>query len=104
MKKMKPLIGMVIALSAVSMLNAQNNPDENEILSPKEQSIIAITALTAKGDLLKLKSALHAGLESGLTVNQIRESIVHLYAYAGFPRSLRGLQTFMTVLDERKAM
>ncbi len=103
MKRMKPLIGMVIALSAVSMLNAQNIPEENEILGPKEQSIIAITALTAKGDLSKLKPALHAGLESGLTVNQIRESIVHLYAYAGFPRSLRGLQTFMTVLDERKA-
>ncbi len=85
------------------MLNAQNNPDGNEILSSKEQSIIAITALTAKGDLSKLKPALHAGLESGLTVNQIKESIVHLYAYAGFPRSLRGLQTFMTVLDERKA-
>ena len=100
---MKPLIGTAIALNAIFfMLNAQTYPDKNEILSPKQQSIIAITALTAKGDLSKLKPALHAGLESGLTVNQIKESIVHLYAYAGFPRSLRGLQTFMTVLDERK--
>lgn len=29
--------------------------------------------------------------------------LVHLYAYCGFPRSIRGLQTFMEVLDERKA-
>ena len=27
---------------------------------------------------------------------------MHLYAYCGFPRSIRGLQTLMTVLDERK--
>lgn len=29
--------------------------------------------------------------------------MVHLYAYCGFPRSIRGLQTFMEVLDERMA-
>jgi alkylhydroperoxidase/carboxymuconolactone decarboxylase family protein YurZ len=36
-------------------------------------------------------------------VNEIKEVLVHLYAYCGFPRSIRGLQTFMEVLDERKA-
>lgn len=72
-------------------------------LSPQEQSIISISALTAKGDLDKLKTALNAGLENGLTVNEIKEVLVHLYAYCGFPRSIRGLQTFMQVLDERKA-
>ena len=72
-------------------------------LSPKEQSIISIAALTAKGDLVNLKPALNNGLESGLTINQIKEVLVHLYAYCGFPRSIRGLQTFMEVLEERKA-
>ena len=72
-------------------------------LNPREQNIIAIAALTAKGDLLKLKTELNAGLEAGLTINQIKEVIVHLYAYCGFPRSIRGLQTFMEVLNERKA-
>src|SRR5690606_22835092 len=38
-----------------------------------------------------------------LTINEIKESMVHLYAYAGFPRSIRGLQTFMSILDEREA-
>src|SRR5699024_123232 len=50
-----------------------------------------------------LQPALSTGLDNGLTVNQIKEAIVHLYAYCGFPRSIRGLQTFMKVLDERKA-
>ena len=43
------------------------------------------------------------GLEAGLTINEIKEVMVHLYAYCGFPRSLRGLRTFIKVLDERKA-
>ena len=29
--------------------------------------------------------------------------LVHLYAYCGFPRSIQGLNTLITTLDERKA-
>jgi hypothetical protein len=72
-------------------------------MSNKQRSIIAIAAFTAKGDLPKLNAALHTGLDSGLTVLQIKEELVHVYAYCGFPRSIRGLQTFMQVLEERKA-
>ncbi len=75
----------------------------NEALDTKQQSIISIAAVIAKGDLPKLKMELNKGLDAGLTVNQIKEALVHLYAYCGFPRSIRGLQTFMEVLDERKA-
>lgn len=72
-------------------------------LDLKQQAIVRISALTGKGELDKLKDELYVGLESGLTVNQIKEDLVHVYAYAGFPRSIRGLQTFMTVLEERKS-
>src|SRR5690606_21753457 len=51
----------------------------------------------------KLEEVLNDGLDNGLTVSQIKEAIVHLYAYCGFPGSIRGLQTFMKVLDDRKA-
>src|SRR3546814_5553966 len=81
--------------------NAQVDPDQS--LNKQQQAVVSISALTAKGDLSKLKGELNKGLDAGLTVNQIKEAIMHLYAYAGFPRSLRGLQTFMTVLDERRA-
>ncbi len=100
----KTLTGFVFAASCYSfILNAQNNPNENVTLNPREQHIVSIAALTAKGDLSRLKIELNAGLDAGLTINQIKEVIVHLYAYCGFPRSIRGLQTFMEVLDERKA-
>jgi alkylhydroperoxidase/carboxymuconolactone decarboxylase family protein YurZ len=38
-----------------------------------------------------------------LTVNEIKEVLVQMYAYAGFPRSLSGIQTFMGVMDERRS-
>ncbi|MCY1719554.1 carboxymuconolactone decarboxylase family protein [Prolixibacteraceae bacterium Z1-6] len=84
-------------------LFAQNNEELTMTLSAKQQSIIPIAALTAKGELQQLKPAISEGLEAGLTVNEIKEIMVHLYAYCGFPRSIRGLQTFMEVVDEREA-
>ena len=61
-----------------------------------------ISAFTAKGDLLQLQKALTDGLDAGLTVNEIKEVLVQLYAYTGFPRSLNALQTFADVLNQRK--
>jgi 4-carboxymuconolactone decarboxylase len=72
-------------------------------LTEKQQAIIPIASFTANGDLEQLKAAIDAGLNAGLSVNEIKEIQIHLYAYAGFPRALNGLATFMVVLDERKA-
>lgn len=91
------------ASGQVKTMNSLNKTTEKQQLSQKQQSIVAISGLTAKGDLGNLKKALVGGLEAGLTVNEIKEVLVHLYAYCGFPRSISGLQTFMKVLDERKA-
>jgi 4-carboxymuconolactone decarboxylase len=91
-----------IAKSQTNTMKTQNNTAENGTLNAKQQSIAAISGLTAKGDLEKLKKALTSGLEAGLTVNEIKEVLVHLYAYCGFPRSLQGINTFISVLEERK--
>jgi len=97
------LILLAVICCSYGNLSAQNKMDYNKALSAKQQSIIPIAAYTAKGELQDLKSALNEGLDVGLSVNEIKETIVHLYAYCGFPRSIRGLQTFMEVLDERTA-
>jgi len=76
---------------------------KNEGLNARQQGIVTIAAFTAKGDMEKLKTALNEGLNAGLTVNEIKEILVHLYAYTGFPRSLNGINTFMGVMEERKA-
>jgi 4-carboxymuconolactone decarboxylase len=94
---------LVVSIITNTTINAQETMNTEQMLSAQQQSIIGIAALTGKGDLEKLKTELNTGLDAGLTVNQIKETLMHVYAYAGFPRSLRGLQTFMAVLDERKA-
>jgi len=91
----------VIMLIAVNTAIAQTGINQN--LSKTQYAIVGIAANTAKGNLPKLKTELTAGLDAGLTIQQIKEVLIHVYAYAGFPRSIRGLQTFMTVLNERKA-
>jgi 4-carboxymuconolactone decarboxylase len=93
------LFVMMVTISTTS--NAQKLTDQN--LSKRQYAIASIAANTAKGDLPKLKTQLVTGLEAGLTIQQIKEVIIHVYAYSGFPRSIRGLQTFISVLDERKA-
>ncbi len=72
-------------------------------LTKTQQAMIPIAAFTAKGDIARLKTAINEGLDAGLTVNEVKEIQIHIYAYAGFPRSLNGLSTLMAVLEERKA-
>jgi 4-carboxymuconolactone decarboxylase len=93
----------IIIFGCIGQAAAQSAIPENGSLTRKHQSIVPIAAYTANGDLQRLQTALKNGLEAGLTVNEIKETLIHLYAYCGFPRSIRGLQTFMQVLDERKA-
>ena len=75
---------------------------KNEGLNTKQEKIVAIAAFTASGDQQKLRTALNEGLDAGLTVNEIKEILVQLYAYAGFPRSLNSLNTFIDVMEERE--
>ena len=77
--------------------------EANEVLTAREQAIVAVASYTGKGDLEHLKPALAEALEAGMTVNEVNEVLIHAYAYCGFPRSLRAIQTFMQVVDERKA-
>lgn len=77
----------------------QSSPGDLEI---RLQHIVAISAFTTKGDLEQLSMAINAGLNAGLSVNEIKEVLLHLYAYCGFPRSIQGLNTFMSVLEARK--
>jgi 4-carboxymuconolactone decarboxylase len=76
---------------------------EDRGLTARQQGIAAIAAFTAAGDLSRLKHALNRGLDAGLTVNEIKEILIQMYAYAGFPRSLNGITTFMAVLQDRAA-
>lgn len=77
--------------------------EANRVLAEREQAIVAVASYTGKGDLENLKQAFVQALDAGMTVNEINEVVIHAYAYCGFPRSLRAIQTLMQVVEERKA-
>ncbi|QQQ28339.1 carboxymuconolactone decarboxylase family protein [Chryseobacterium indoltheticum] len=97
---------VIVLLTGISLffnhLKAQQMSTSNSELNSKEKSIITISSFTTQGKLTELKTAFNTGLEAGLTINEIKEMLVYSYAYCGFPRSIRGLQTFMEVVEERK--
>ena len=82
---------------------ASQTPKAEQAMDSKRQHIAEVAALTSTGDLDKLTTVLIDGLNDGMTVSELKEVMVHAYAYCGFPRALRGLQTLVAVLDERKA-
>ncbi len=92
------LFELMFGLEVVAEAHTMNT----QALSPKQQSIVTISAFTANGDMERLKTALNEGFDAGLTVNEIKEVLVQLYAYTGFPRSLNAINTFMAVMDERQ--
>lgn len=91
----------IAVFSMMIVMDAQAG--ENGNLTDREKALVPVSAFTASGNMDRLQTALGQGLDAGLTVNEIRETLVHLYAYAGFPRSLNALAAFMGVLEDRKA-
>ncbi|HWR42251.1 carboxymuconolactone decarboxylase family protein [Sporomusa sp.] len=96
------LTGIFLSIFSMTAVS-QAQPTIHSGLNVKQQGIVTIAAFTAKGDLERLKTALNEGLDAGLTVNEIKEILVQMYAYCGFPRSLNGINTFMNVMKEREA-
>jgi 4-carboxymuconolactone decarboxylase len=86
----------------MNSIKAQNM--DNQELNQKQKSIVCIASLISVGNLTELKTHLNVGLDAGLTVNEIKEVLVQMYAYCGFPRCLNGINTFMEVVSDRKAI
>jgi 4-carboxymuconolactone decarboxylase len=81
---------------------AMTTPTSSDALSVKQQAIAPIAALAAAADMPRLRVTLDQGLNAGLTISEIREVLVQLYAYAGFPRSLNALGELIKMVDARK--
>lgn len=102
-KRMKRVV-ILLALSQMSPTYAQQGSDmiKEQTLSPRQQALIPIAAFSATGNLPQLATAIQRGLDAGLSVSETKETLVQMYAYAGFPRSLNALGELMKVLAERK--
>ncbi len=72
-KFLKWIILFILTLN-INTMNAQNKSDT---LNAQEQGLVAISALTATGDLEKLNTELHAALDAGLSINEIKEALTY---------------------------
>ncbi|EKT4480442.1 carboxymuconolactone decarboxylase family protein [Pseudomonas putida] len=80
-------------------ISSQSN---SKLLSEEQQAVVVVAAPAAIGDLPRLNTALDQALDLKLTVSELREVLVQLYAYASLPRSLNALTDLMQVLEARK--
>lgn len=70
-------------------------------LKTKELAVVA--ALTSMGNAIpQLKVHINGALNVGCTISDIKEVIIQMSVYAGFPTSLNGLFALKDVLEERK--
>ena len=59
-------------------------------------------AFTATGDTTALQGSLKKALDAKLSISELRDALVQLYAYCGFPRSLTALSVLLSLVNERK--
>ena len=73
-----------------------------ERLDLKSREIATVAALTALGNCApQLKVHLNAALNVGCSEEEIKEVILQMSVYAGFPAALNGMFAFKEVLTER---
>jgi 4-carboxymuconolactone decarboxylase len=65
-----------------------------EGLSQDERMLVAITALAATEHPNQLRNYLHGALEAGISARKIKEALVMMVVYAGFPTALTSLVLF----------
>lgn len=104
---MKKLLLMTLAAVSFQMFGVPKSfaqtASVETTLTVRQQTLIPVAAFAATGEMLRLEDALNKGLDAGLSVNELKEALVQLYAYAGFPRSLNAINTLIKVRDTRLA-
>jgi 4-carboxymuconolactone decarboxylase len=73
-------------------------------LDLKSREIATVAALTALGTCVpQLKVHLNAALNVGCTEAEVKEIIIQMAIYAGFPAALNGMFALKEVLQKRQA-
>lgn len=72
-------------------------------LNKRYRQIATIAALTALGNARpQLKFHINAGLNVGLTADEVKEIIILMTVYSGFPSAINGINILKEVLAERR--
>ena len=72
-------------------------------LDKRYRQIATISALATLGNVQpQLKFHIEAGLNIGLTVEEIKEIMLLMTVYAGFPSAINGTNSLKEVIEEKK--
>ncbi|MET9070582.1 carboxymuconolactone decarboxylase family protein [Streptomyces sp. NPDC004232] len=70
-----------------------------EELSPRDRSLITVSALVALYRTEQLGSHLRRALDNGLTQDELAEAITHLAFYAGWPSAMSAITQLKAIIE-----
>ena len=65
---------------------------ERTELTPRDRSLITVAALIAGGSTEQLPGHLERARQNGLTETELKEVVIHLAFYAGWPKAMSAIQ------------
>ena len=72
-------------------------------LSPRDRSLVTVSALAALYRSEQFGHHLGVALDNGLSVEELSEAITHLAFYAGWPNAMTAIMQLKKIADERSA-
>ena len=75
---------------------------ERAELSPRDRSLITVTALASLYRIEQIPGHLRRALDNGLTKEELAEAITHLAFYAGWPSAMSAITALRAIVEERE--
>ncbi|AKG36310.1 carboxymuconolactone decarboxylase family protein [Paenibacillus durus] len=75
---------------------------ERKELAPRERSLITVASLIAGGNTEQLGFHLNKAKENGLSEEELKEVIIHLAFYAGWPKAMSAIMVAKEVFLKGK--
>lgn len=64
---------------------------ERSELSPRDRSLVTVSSLVTSGSSDQLRGHLIRAKDNGLTETELKEAIIHLAFYAGWPKAMSAI-------------
>ncbi len=68
-------------------------------LTPRDRSLITVAALVTGGNTEQLPGHLERARQNGLTETELKEVVIHLAFYAGWPKAMSAIQVAKRAFD-----
>ena len=68
-------------------------------LSPRDRSLITVASLVTGGNTEQLRGHLVRAKQNGLTETELKEAIIHLAFYAGWPKAMSAITVAKQIFE-----